>query len=293
MHNIMGVLQNKVAVITGSTRGLGFAIAQAYAREGAAVLIASRSAKSVEQAIELLKDRGAQADGLACDVGDFTQMQALADRAVQTFGRFDIWVNNAGLSAPYGPSADVPLNKFEQVLRTNIWGNYYGSLIAMQHFVPRGSGKLINVLGRGDKQLAPLQNAYGSSKTWLRSFTLSLAKEYAASGVGVFAFNPGLVLTELLSQVEAISGYEERVRPLETVSRMWGNPPEVPADKAVWLASAETDGRTGLEVRVLSPKVLIGGLIRELGRRITRQPLPPSTLNVQVVTSALTIRIND
>ena len=285
-------LENKVAVVTGGTRGLGLAIAQAYVREGAAVFIASRSSSSVDKAIGLLKAAGGRVDGLAGDVGELADVQAIADRALQTFGHYDIWINNAGLGAPYGPSADVPMPRFEQVLKTNIWGNYYGSVVALKHFVPRGSGKLINVLGRGDRQPVPLQNAYASSKGWLRNFTVSLAKEYKASGVGIFAFNPGLVLTDMLSHVEAVDGYAERLRPLETVSRMWGNPPEVPAEKAVWLASAATDGKTGLEVNVLSPQVMVRGLLRELKLRVTRQ-VPPASLQVSVVPSALTVRIDE
>jgi len=288
----MGQLDNKVAVITGGTRGLGLAIAQAYAREGAAVFIASRSPSAVNKAIGTLKAAGARVAGLAGDVGDQADVQAIAERAIETFGRFDIWVNNAGLGAPYGPSADVPMARFEQVLRTNIWGNYYGSIVALKHMVPRGSGKLINVVGRGEKQPVPLQNAYASSKAWLRNFTVSMAKEYKASGVGIYSFNPGLVLTDMLSQVEAIDGYAEKMRPLETVTRMWGNPPEVPAAKAVWLASAATDGRTGLEINVLSPQVMVSGLLRELKLRLTRQ-VPPTALQVEVVPSALTMRLDE
>lgn len=288
----MGQLQNKVAVITGGTRGLGLAIAQAYAREGAAVFVASRSPVSVEKTIGLLNAVGARVDGLAGDVGQVQDVQAIADCAIAAFGRFDIWINNAGLGAPYGPSADVPMARFEQVLQTNIWGNYYGSIVALKHFVPRGSGKLINVVGRGDKQPVPLQNAYASSKAWLRNFTVSLAKEYKTSGMGIYAFNPGLVLTDMLSQVEAVDGYAERMRPLETVSRMWGNPPEVPAAKAVWLASAATDGKTGLEINVLSPQVFVSGLLRELKLRVMRQ-VPPTSLQINVVPSALTVRVDE
>lgn len=288
----MGQLENKVAVITGGTRGLGLAIAQAYAREGAAVFIASRSPSSVNKAIGWLKADGARAAGLAGDVGELADVQAIAQHAIDTFGHFDIWINNAGLGAPYGPSADVPLPRFEQVLKTNIWGNYYGSIVALKHMVPRGHGKLINVVGRGEKQPVPLQNAYASSKAWLRNFTVSLAKEYKASGVGIYSFNPGLVLTDMLSQVEAIDGYAEQMRPLETVTRMWGNLPEVPAAKAVWLASAATDGRTGLEINVLSPRVVVSGLLRELKLRLLRQ-VPPTSLNVEVVPSALTVQIDD
>jgi glucose 1-dehydrogenase len=289
----MGSLSNKVAVITGGTRGLGLAIAQAYAREGAAVVIASRSVRSVDQAVHLLKQQGAQVEGMACDVSDKAQVEALADRAESTFGRFDIWVNNAGLGAPYGPSADVPADRFEAVLKTNIWGNYYGSISALQHFVPRGSGKLINLLGRGDSAPVPLQNAYASSKAWLKNFTLALAKEYKASGVGVYAFNPGLVLTDMLSNLEAIDGYETKMNPLRFVTRLWANPPEVPAQKAVWIASAATDGRTGLQVRVLTPRFMIAGLLREAGRRVTGRAEPIEPLQIKVVPSAIPAKIEN
>lgn len=265
----MTILANKVAVITGSTRGLGRAIAEAYAREGAAVVISSRSPAAVTQTVEQLQAEGFRASGISCDVGDSAQVGSLARHAIDAFGGFDIWVNNAGLSSPYGPTIAVAPEAFTRVIQTNILGTYYGSLAAMQHFLERRQGKLINVLGRGDKKPVAMQNAYASSKTWMRSFTLALAQEYKKSGIGVYAFNPGLVDTDLLHHVSAVEGYEKAMKPLETVIRLWSNPPEIPASKALWLASSATDGKTGLEVNVLSPSRLIGGLAREAWRRLT------------------------
>src|SRR5512138_3408036 len=144
-----GVLKTKVAVITGGSRGLGYAIAEAYAREGAKVVIASRTRNAVDRAVRKLRESGAQAEGLACDVSNLQQVEALADFAVQKFGRLDIWVNNAGLSAPYGPTAHLPSADFKNVIDTNITGTYYGSVTAMRYFAKQESGKLINLLGRG------------------------------------------------------------------------------------------------------------------------------------------------
>jgi len=110
----------------------------------------------------------------------------------------------------------------------------------------RGGGKLINLLGRGDKEPVPFQSAYASSKTW----------------------NPGLVLTDMITKVEAIAGYEERMKPFETITRMWGKPPAVPAARVVRLASSATDGKTGIEVQVLGFGIVIGGAVRELFRRM-------------------------
>jgi NAD(P)-dependent dehydrogenase (short-subunit alcohol dehydrogenase family) len=280
-------LDNKVAVITGGTRGLGLAIAQAYAREGAVVVVASRSADAVGRAVALLRDQNVQVSGIACNVGSLADVEALATHAVQSFGRFDIWVNNAALSAPYGPTAEVPPDAFAAVVHANILGTYYGSTIALRHFLPRRTGKLINLLGAGDKGPRPFQNAYASSKAWVRAFTAALAKEYRESGVGVYAFNPGLVLTELLSQTQAITGYEARLKPLATVMRLWANPPEVPAQKAVWLASSATNGRTGLVVNQLGTVQMMAGLAREVTRRISGRTAAPVSLNVRTVASAM------
>ena len=266
----MGKLDGKVAVITGSTRGLGLGIAQAYAAEGATVVISSRTTAAVERVVADFQAAGYQASGLACDVGNRAEVEALAQHAIERWGHFDIWVNNAGLSSPYGPTIEVPPADFEVVLDTNIRGTYYGSRAALLHFTARGSGKLINLLGRGDDKPVPFQNAYASSKAWIASFTAALAKENARqAGIGVFAFNPGLVDTDMLRSPKAISGWEQRLNPLKTVIRMWANPAEVPAERAVWLVSAATDGKTGLVNKVLGPGRLVRGLLNEVGRRLT------------------------
>jgi glucose 1-dehydrogenase len=276
-------LKGKVAVITGGTRGFGLAIAQAYVREGASVVVASRSPESVARAVQELQALGGQASGIPCDVGQREQVQALAQHAVDTFGKFDIWINNAGITAPYGPTMQIDPEIFVKVIQTDILGVYYGSVCAMQHFLPKGEGKLINILGRGARQPVPLQNSYASSKAWVRSFTLALAKEYKDSGVTIAAFNPGLMETDLMSNVEVVAGYEERMQPLYTVMRMWGNPPEVPAQTAVQLASSATDGRTGMEVRSLGLVRILSGLIREAIRRLVRMPAPEWEIDVRSV----------
>ncbi len=163
-------------------------------------------------------------------------------------------------------------------------GTYYGSVTALDRFTAQGSGKLINLLGRGDRKPVAFQNAYAPSKTWVRSFTLALAQEYKDQGIGIYAFNPGLVDTDMLRKLEAVPGYETKLNPLSTVIQMWGNEPEVPAEKALWLASSATDGKTGLEVKVLTPAVLIRGVLKLLRSKITRQPLPAVPLDITTVT---------
>jgi NAD(P)-dependent dehydrogenase (short-subunit alcohol dehydrogenase family) len=254
------ILKDKVAVITGGSRGLGLAIAQTYARAGAKIVIASRTPRTVDLAVDSLRAAGYQATGLACDVADIDQVEALAQHAIQTFGRIDIWVNNAGLSAPYGPSAHIPSREFQTVIDTNITGTYNGSIVAMRYFLAQKSGKLINLLGRGDTGSIALQNAYSSSKVWVRNFTKSLAAEYKNSGVDIFGFNPGLVKTDMLSNVHAVMGYEDKMTPLRFVAMLWGNEADVPAEKALWLASSATNGRSGLFVTVLTKWMMLSRL---------------------------------
>jgi glucose 1-dehydrogenase len=283
----MNLLADKVAVITGSTRGLGLGIAKAYAAEGAAVVIAGRTQATLDTALADLKASGARVGGIVCDVADLKQVEALGAFAVETFGALDIWVNNAGLSAPYGPTALTPPDGFMKVINTNIIGLYNGSLVALRYLLPKHKGKLINLLGRGDTKGVKFQNAYSASKTWVRTFTITLAEENKDSGLEVMAFNPGLVDTDMLRHVEAIQGYEQRVKPLENVIRLWANPPELPAQKAVWLASNATDGKNGLVFSLLSPQHLLVGILRDTVRRLLRRPARDTSLDIQTITPEL------
>ena len=286
----MQTLQGKTTVITGGTRGLGLVTAQTFLAAGANVVISSRTDQAVRAALEILAARGYPAErmaGLACDVAFLEQVQSLADFAINRFGGFEVWINNAGLSAPYGPSAHVPVDTFQAVLNTNILGTYHGSRTALAHFLPRRQGKLINLLGAGDKKPVPYQNAYASTKAWMRVFTLALAKEYQASGVDIFAYNPGLMFTEMVENVDALAGYEKRVRVLETVLRTWGNPTEIPAQKLVWLASAASDGKTGKVYRELGFGRLLSGALAEAGRRLLKRNPTQPRLKIRSVVPAL------
>lgn len=270
----MGVLDGKVAVITGSTRGFGLAVARAFVREGAAVVVSSRSAESVHQVVTELQAAGGRANGIPADVSDLEQVRNIAAHARTAFGRFDIWVNNAGVAGIYGPTMDIAPEAFVQTIETNILGVYYGSLVAMNYFLARGNGKLINVTGRGAREPVPFQNGYASSKAWIRNFTLALAKEYKGAGVEVLLSSPGMMTTEMLTQVEVVHGYESRLKVMPTILRMWANPPEIPAEQIVHLASAATDGHTGIQVHAFNPLTILSGLVGEGLRRLTGRRTP-------------------
>ncbi len=281
-----GILHEKVAVITGGTRGFGLEIARAYAQEGAHVVIASRSEQAVSQALSLLASQGLVVAGLPCHVARGDEVEQLAAHAISSFGKLDIWVNNAAISAPYGPTVQIDPSVFEAVLHTNILGVYHGSRIALQHFIAANRGKLINILGEGARRPRAMQNAYGSTKAWTRSFTQALAREYKDTGIGVFAFNPGLMETELIQNVQVIQGYEERLKPFVTVRRFLSQQPDVPARKAVWLASPATDGKTGLEVKELTAGKMFASVARLMVNKISGKPEPEIKMTVTTVPPA-------
>jgi glucose 1-dehydrogenase len=283
----MKTLEGKVAVITGASRGLGKAIATLFAREGARVVLSARSKVDIEKNASDLRAEGLEASSFACDVSDPQQVEAMALFALQSYGGFDIWVNNAGIAGPYGATLDLSSDQFLSVLRTNMFGDYYGSVVAMRHFLPRNTGKLINILGAGSKKPAPNQNAYGSSKAWIRVFTLALASEYKDSGVGVFALQPGLMDTDLLTDLVTFKEHEKRLRGfMPFLIRAGGKKPAAAARKALWLASSATDGKTGLDANVSSRLAILLGFLREGLRSLFHLPTRPVEMNVKVIPSA-------
>lgn len=285
----MGMLQDRVIVITGGSRGFGLASARACAAEGAAVVLAARDEAAVAQAAAALQGEGLQVLGTTCDVSDIAQVEALAQFAVEHFKRFDVWVNNAGYAAPYGPIAHVAPSAFMRVVQTNIIGTYNGSMVALRYFLPARRGKLINILGRGSGgEASPNQAAYAASKAWEASFTRSLAKDYRKSGVGIHAYNPGMMTTDFLTDLVAVAGFEGRLkRAMPTVIRMWAKPPEVPAQRVAWLASAATDGKTGLELREMNALNMAAGAIREGWARLTQRQQSGPEVKITLVPAVL------
>ncbi len=279
------VLSGQVAVVTGATKGLGLAIAREFLNSGASVMIASRREAAVNETVASL---GAACGDLArvrcmaADVADLAQVEALGKAANGWHGHLDVWVNNAGITAPYGPSMALHPHAFTGVVHTNVLGTYHGSLVALRYLVPRGQGRLINILGRGDRQVVPYLATYGASKAWVRAFTLALASEYRATGVGIHAFNPGLMRTDFMTETEAITGFGSKLRALRVVLRLIGTDPEVPARTVVWLASRATEGKTGLEKAVFGRLGLMGHSARE-GIAWLRGKVGPVELKIREV----------
>jgi NAD(P)-dependent dehydrogenase (short-subunit alcohol dehydrogenase family) len=283
----MKILEGKIAVITGASRGLGKAIAQLFAREGAKVVLSSRTQHDIEQNAADLRKEGLEASAFVCDISDPKQVESLARFTIKEYGCFDIWVNNAGIAGPYGATLDLSPDQFLSVLQTNMFGGYYGSMTAMRHFLPRKSGKLINILGAGSKKPVPNQNAYGSTKSWIRVFTLAMAQEYKDSGVGVYTLQPGLMGTDLLTEIVTFEPYGKRLRGfMPFLIRAAGKNPEVAARTVLWLASSASDGKTSLDVSVSSQFTFLFGFLREGFRSLFRLSARPVEMNIKIISSA-------
>jgi len=270
------MLAGRVAVVTGSSRGLGFAMARVLGRHGASVVLASRSDADVAAAVERLRTEGIEASGRRCDMAELADVEALREEAF-AHGSLDIWVNNAGASGVYGPTASTPVEDFARVVRTNILGTFHGSRVALPVFLGQGHGDLVNVYGQGDQGPVALQNAYASSKRWVRQFTETLRAETKNSGVRVHGMNPGLVITDMLGSVTSQAGYEQRLGGLQVVVGLWGQTPEVAAQPLLRLVTSDA-----AEFRDLTKATLVGRGTRSLltGRLRRRNRMP---MNVTVL----------
>lgn len=265
------VLQGRVAVVTGSSRGLGFAMARVLGLHGAVVVLASRTDDGVAAAVGRLRLEGVAADGRRCDTGDPADVDALRDMALSR-GTLDIWVNNAGTPGVYGPTASTPVADFTRVVRTNILGTFHGARAALPVFLEQGHGDLVNLYGQGDRGPVALQNAYASSKRWVRQFTETLRLETKGTGVRVHGMNPGLVETAILGKVASQAGYEQRLGALQVVVGLWGQSADQAAQPIVKLVTSDK-----AEYRFLTTRRLVThGLHNVLAgrrRRTNRMPL--------------------
>lgn len=180
-------LPGQVIVITGATSGIGLATARLAASRGARLVVAARDWQAVQSLAHEIKSAGGDAIGVPTDVGNEAEVKNLAARAVEHFGGFDTWVNNAGTSV-YGHMADVSTEDHRRLFETNFWGVVYGSLEAARHFRERTGmhgAALINVGSVLSDRAVPIQGMYCASKFAVKGFTDALRMELEMERVPV------------------------------------------------------------------------------------------------------------
>lgn len=267
-------MKDKVAVITGSTRGFGYAIAEAMLNAGAKVVISGRSEDSLQKAIAALEILGT-VKGQVCDVREEQQVYALARFAIQAFGRIDVWINNAGYSSAAGLMLETHPQQAIDMFLANDMGTLYGSQAALHFMSQRGEGTLVNIYGNGSfLRPASPTGLYGTTKAWITSFTRTLSKEIAGSGVRLVGFSPGMMLTDMLTNPTVIGEHgKETMKRYSFVLRMLGNDPKKAAQKLV--ETVANNKKEFMEFRMVRPWTIMFSLLRMQWENLTKTGKTP------------------
>ncbi len=236
-------LTGKVALITGGSRGIGLAIAEAYAMAGAKVVIASRKQAAVDEAAEGLRRAGADALGVAAHTGDGAAVESLVERVKNHFGGLDILVNNAATNPHFGPFLSAEDSHWDKILDVNVKGYFRVAKACIPLMRERGGGKIINVASVAGLEPQPMMGVYCVSKAAVLMMTEVLAAEVAADNIQVNAIAPGFVKTKFSQVLWSTDDIHDRLVQAVPQRRM-AEPSEI-AGIAVYLASAASSFTTG------------------------------------------------
>lgn len=187
-------MKEKVIVVTGGTKGIGYAVAESLLKAGATVFICARDKSELKRALEKLSAAG-EVDGEVCDVRSEEQIKAMLDEAVRVFGGVDVLINNAGIGIIGKTVEEMSPDDFRQTLETNLFGVFYACHYAIPLMKERGGGYIINISSLAGQNAHPKMAAYNASKFGLNGFTEALMQEVRADNIKVTAICPGSVNT--------------------------------------------------------------------------------------------------
>ncbi|MCH8063743.1 MAG: SDR family oxidoreductase [Chloroflexi bacterium] len=234
-------LEHRVAIVTGASTGIGLAIAETFAREGARVAMAARSADRLERASQAIVEKGGTSIAISADISQESEVRRLVDGTIERFGRVDILVNNAALNHPPIDIADFEPELWRSIIDVNLTGAFLCCRAVLPRMTSQGSGKIINISSIGGRKGSRGRGAYRASKAGLISLTETLAAEVHDAGITVNCICPGGVETEMSSLINLGEMPSGLMRPEEI------------ANLALFLASDESSSVTGTTVDAFGP----------------------------------------
>jgi len=236
-------LKGKVAVVTGSSRGIGRAIAERMAEHGAKVVVTSRKLDACEEVVAVIKAKGGEAVAHACNISRKEDLQGLVNFAIQKWGGIDVLVCNAAVNPYYGPSIDMPDDAYDKVMNSNVRSNFWLCNMVLPHLASRGGGSIIIVSSIAGLLGSPTLGVYGISKAADMALARNICTEWGPKNIRANCIAPGLVRTDFAKALwENKETYEKTVKVYRL--RRIGEPDEI-AGAAVFLAGPSGSFMTG------------------------------------------------
>ncbi len=247
----------KSIVITGSTRGIGFGLAKAFLDRDCVVTISGSNQENLDRAFEELNQiyESDRVKGVLCDVRDSDQIANLWEAAQTTYGKVDVWINNAGVSNTQGKVWRLPAEEVKRVVEINLVGSVFGSQVAVRGMLEQGFGALYNMEGMGsDGRKHDGLAMYGMTKYGLKYFTDALVEETKGTGLIVGALRPGMVVTDLITKQ-----YQDRPEDWKRDKRIFNILAERVEVVAPWLAEQIlANEKSGVRISYTSKVKLFG-----------------------------------
>ena len=241
----MGILQDKVAIVTGASRGIGRAIAESFVREGARVVLCGRKQEPLDQ---VAREMGPAAKALACHVGRADQIEHLVSETTREFGHIDILVNNAATNVAQGPCLEMDEGQFDKMVEINLKSAFRMVRLVAPGMCERGSGSIINIASTAGLRPQFHSFLYSMTKAALIMMTQSYALELGPKGVRVNAIAPGLIQTTLSEYYWKDDRQREKTLEKQPIKRI-GQPVDI-AEVALLLASGRSSYLTGQTITV-------------------------------------------
>jgi NAD(P)-dependent dehydrogenase (short-subunit alcohol dehydrogenase family) len=236
-------LTGKVALVTGSSRGIGRAIAERLAEHGAKVVVSSRKLDACEEVVKAIRAKGGEAFAHACNIGRKEDLQSLVNAAIQKWGGIDVLICNAAVNPYFGPAIDMSDDAYDKVMNSNVRSNFWLCNMTLPQMAERGGGSVVIVSSIGGLLGSPVIGVYGISKAADMALARNICVEWGAKNIRANCIAPGLVRTDFAKALwDNPKIYEQTIKlyPLRRI----GEPDEI-AGAAVFLAGPAGSFMTG------------------------------------------------